>query len=79
MFYDRVDIQRVLAETFAARAEWHQTLSSTNDRARQCAAEAAGELPLLVVAETQTAGRGRGANLWWTVERQTHSQAKEEA
>ena len=25
-----------------------------------------GELPLLVVADRQTAGRGRGANRWWT-------------
>ena len=26
----------------------------------------AAELPLLVVAERQTAGRGHGANRWWT-------------
>ena len=41
-------------------------LTSTNDRAKQCAAEECGELPLLIVADEQTAGRGRGANRWWT-------------
>jgi BirA family biotin operon repressor/biotin-[acetyl-CoA-carboxylase] ligase len=61
-----LDIQRVLRETFVTRAEHHATLGSTNDRARQCAAEAAGGLPLLIVADQQTAGRGRGSNRWWT-------------
>ena len=60
-----IDIDRFLQATFVARVECHQTLASTNDRARQCAA--AGEpTPLLVLAETQTAGRGRGSNRWWT-------------
>ena len=64
-----LDIDRLLRESFVARAEYHRRLSSTNDRARQCAAEAAqggGELPLLVVADEQTAGRGRGSRRWWT-------------
>ncbi len=60
-----VDVDRLLQATFVARVECHQTLESTNDRARQCAAEG-GILPLLVLAETQTAGRGRGSNRWWT-------------
>jgi len=59
-------IDRILAETFVARAEHHPTLSSTNDRAAECADCPAGELPLLVVADRQTAGRGRGSNRWWT-------------
>ena len=62
----RLDLDRVLRETFVARAEYHPTLASTNDRASRCAAEGAGELPLLVVADRQTAGRGRGSNRWWT-------------
>jgi len=61
-----VDLDRVLAETFVARAEYHRTLTSTNDRAARCAIEAPGELPLMVVAEHQTAGRGRGGHRWWT-------------
>ncbi len=60
-----IDVDLLLQATFVARVECHQTLRSTNDRARQCAAEG-GPLPLLVHAETQTAGRGRGSNRWWT-------------
>jgi BirA family transcriptional regulator, biotin operon repressor / biotin---[acetyl-CoA-carboxylase] ligase len=61
-----VDIDRILAETFVARIESHCSLPSTNDRAKQCAAEAWDGLPLLILAEQQTAGRGRGGNRWWT-------------
>ena len=61
-----LDIDRILRETFVARAEYHPSIGSTNDRAAECAAQGAGEMPLLVVADRQTAGRGRGANRWWT-------------
>jgi BirA family biotin operon repressor/biotin-[acetyl-CoA-carboxylase] ligase len=56
----------ILQETFVARIEHHATIGSTNDRAAQAVANGAGELPLLVVADEQTAGRGRGGNRWWT-------------
>ncbi len=61
-----LDAKRILSETFVARFEHYASLGSTNDRAAQAAAERAAELPLLVVADEQTAGRGRGANRWWT-------------
>lgn len=61
-----LDVDRLLRETFVAQAELHPTLGSTNDRARRCAAEGPIGLPLLVVAERQTAGRGRGGHRWWT-------------
>ena len=60
-----IDLRRVLAETFIARAEHHPTLGSTNDRARECVGDG-GPTPLLVVADQQTRGRGRGTNRWWT-------------
>jgi len=63
----------VLRKTFVARMEYYPTLGSTNDRAAQCAGEdvdglplLADGLPLLIVADDQTAGRGRNANRWWT-------------
>jgi BirA family transcriptional regulator, biotin operon repressor / biotin---[acetyl-CoA-carboxylase] ligase len=62
----RLDIDRVLRETFVAAVEHHATLGSTNDRAAECAAEEGRRLPLLIVADEQTAGRGRGNNRWWT-------------
>ena len=61
-----IDAVRLMRETFVARVEHHPTLGSTNDRAAQCAAQGAKELPLLVVADAQTAGRGRGGSRWWT-------------
>ena len=61
-----IDVVRILRETFVARAEHHPTIDSTNNRAAQCAARGVKELPLLIVADEQTAGRGRGANRWWT-------------
>lgn len=63
---DRLDIERIVLETFVVRAEHHPTIGSTNDRAAQCAAQSGAVLPLVVVADEQTAGRGRGANRWWT-------------
>ncbi len=62
----QLDIDRVLRESFVARAEYHATIASTNDRAMRLASEGSVELPLLVVAAEQTAGRGRGGHQWWT-------------
>ena len=61
-----IDVVRVLRETTIARAEHHPALASTNDRAAECAAQGVKDLPLVVVADQQTAGRGRGSNRWWT-------------
>lgn len=61
-----IDVVRILRETFVVRAEHHPTLGSTNDRAAECAARGVKDLPLLIAADQQTAGRGRGANRWWT-------------
>ena len=61
-----IDAVRVMRETALARVEHHPTLASTNDRAAQCAGHKAIEMPLLVVADEQTAGRGRGGKRWWS-------------
>jgi BirA family biotin operon repressor/biotin-[acetyl-CoA-carboxylase] ligase len=61
-----IDAVRVMRETSVARVEYHPTLDSTNTRAAECAARGAIDLPLLVVADRQTAGRGRGGNRWWS-------------
>ena len=63
-----LDVDRLLRETFVAQVEHHRELGSTNDRAKQCASQGNGPLPILVVADRQTAGRGRGSNRWWTGE-----------
>jgi BirA family transcriptional regulator, biotin operon repressor / biotin---[acetyl-CoA-carboxylase] ligase len=61
-----LDTDRLLRETFVAQVEHCPVLDSTNDRAKQYAAGRPGLLPLLIVADRQTAGRGRGSNRWWT-------------
>ncbi|MFC1597432.1 biotin--[acetyl-CoA-carboxylase] ligase [Planctomycetota bacterium] len=66
MPFSKLNTDLLIRQTFVARVEHHATLGSTNDRARECAAEGLGPLPLLIVADEQTAGRGRGDNRWWT-------------
>jgi BirA family transcriptional regulator, biotin operon repressor / biotin---[acetyl-CoA-carboxylase] ligase len=64
---DRLDPDRLAASRGLARVETHETLPSTQDRAHEVARSGEfGPLPLLIVAEEQTAGRGRGTNRWWT-------------
>lgn len=61
-----IDTMRLMRETFVARAEYRPTVDSTNSRAARCASQGAKDLPFVVVADEQTAGRGRGGNRWWT-------------
>lgn len=56
--------QRLRTETFVRHVELHDELASTNDRAMELAVDAELPLPAIVLAERQTAGRGRGANVW---------------
>ncbi|MGD0900177.1 MAG: biotin--[acetyl-CoA-carboxylase] ligase [Thermoguttaceae bacterium] len=63
---DTIDLDRILRTTFVASAEYHPTLTSTNEQAARLAGGNCPPLPLLVVAGQQTAGRGRGTNRWWT-------------
>lgn len=60
----RFDVQRVLAETPIAHVDFHAKIDSTNNRALELAAQTNWPRPVLVLAEEQTSGRGRGANQW---------------
>ena len=61
-----VNLRKILENSFIADAEHHASIASTNDRAIAAASEPGMRLPLLVLADAQTAGRGRGSNRWWT-------------
>ena len=62
------EIQRWLrAETIGARMELHQTLDSTNNRAKAIAATGAPH-GYLVIAESQTGGRGRRGRSFFSPE-----------
>jgi BirA family biotin operon repressor/biotin-[acetyl-CoA-carboxylase] ligase len=60
------DLSPIQSLAFFDRVEHHATITSTNDRSRLLAAELPKGSTALVIADEQTAGRGRGANRWWT-------------
>src|SRR5487761_1135631 len=60
------DWSSLVATGLVDRAEYFASLSSTNDYAREVAGSLPREERLLIVADEQTTGRGRGANRWWT-------------
>ena len=60
------DLRRIQRESFVRWVEYQQVLPSTNDRALELAAHPNVTTPILVLAEEQTAGRGRGTNRWWS-------------
>src|SRR5690606_15388684 len=55
---------RIRSETFVRHVEQHVEIGSTNDRALELAADPELPTPAIVLTERQTAGRGRGANVW---------------
>src|SRR5512136_3049973 len=59
-------IARALAGIeFVRRIEYRPTVGSTNDVAKQLGAQGAPEATL-VIADEQTAGRGRLGRAWWS-------------
>jgi BirA family biotin operon repressor/biotin-[acetyl-CoA-carboxylase] ligase len=66
--FSPADIDRILAETFIEHVDYQREIGSTNDRALQLAKEPAVAARLLVLADKQTVGRGRGANSWWAAD-----------
>lgn len=60
------DLSRLRAEAGLAQVLWHATLPSTNDLALELCARHELPAPALLLADEQTAGRGRGSNRWWS-------------
>ncbi len=60
------DPQRLQLETCVRQVDYHDALDSTSDRALKLAGAEDLQLPLLVLADRQLAGRGRGDNRWWS-------------
>lgn len=61
-----VILSHLQAATFLRGVEHHTEIASTNDRALELCADVELLVPFLVLADHQTAGRGRGANRWWS-------------
>jgi len=60
-----IDAAAILSTTRVRTVEHHAVIESTNRRAMERLQDEP-QLPLLVVADEQTAGRGRGSNAWWS-------------
>lgn len=63
---DLAEIQHLRRVCGLPTVEHYASLGSTNDRGRELALDEHSALPALILADVQTAGRGRGANRWWT-------------
>jgi len=62
------DLESLLQGTFLANVIHFRETDSTNTRAIELLASGDSvTTPCLVYAESQSAGRGRGANQWWSV------------
>jgi BirA family transcriptional regulator, biotin operon repressor / biotin---[acetyl-CoA-carboxylase] ligase len=60
-------LEAELRSTIVRAVRHFEELPSTNDYALAVANDLVdGDLPCLVIADLQTAGRGRGANRWWS-------------
>ena len=60
-------LESLVGDTFVQSVVHYQQTDSTNTRAIELlAAEDAVSSPCLVYSESQTAGRGRGGNQWWS-------------
>jgi BirA family biotin operon repressor/biotin-[acetyl-CoA-carboxylase] ligase len=66
--FSEADIARILATTALRDVTLFAETDSTNDRGLEHAQDPWRETPFLVLAERQTAGRGRGANRWWSAD-----------
>lgn len=62
-----LDLCRIASET-ACTLEFQPEVDSTNDWALRLVTDDERCWPLLVLTGKQTAGRGRGANVWWATE-----------
>ena len=62
------DLPRLRENLKPFRLYWRPTLPSTNDWAAELRKRGEMFAPAVVLADEQTAGRGRGTNMWWSRE-----------
>ena len=60
------DLSRLRSSPHLAALEHHEQIGSTSDRALEIAHQDDASLPLLILADRQPGGRGRGSNQWWS-------------
>ncbi len=65
VLFSDADLDHLTKSTFVERIAFHPASDSTQRRALDLARNWTPAGPVLVLAESQTAGRGRGTNHWW--------------
>lgn len=61
-----IDANRLTAETMIQTVRWVEETGSTNSDALAFSWINESQFPLLIGADRQTQGRGRGTNAWWS-------------
>lgn len=61
-----LDLDRIRQAPLVGELRYFESIESTNTLAMELARGAQLVCPMLLLAESQTAGRGRGANRWWS-------------
>lgn len=65
--HDIIDaILRIESQTLVRQVDWFPEIGSTNDYALSLADQSELELPRLIWADRQNAGRGRSGHAWWS-------------
>jgi len=59
------DLPKIRSSPHVVTLEHHERIGSTSDRALELARKDQLALPMLILADQQTGGRGRGSNQWW--------------
>ncbi|MCE9528396.1 MAG: biotin--[acetyl-CoA-carboxylase] ligase [Planctomycetales bacterium] len=59
------DLPKIRSSPHVAALEHHEQIGSTSDRALELARQDQLALPMLILTDQQTGGRGRGSNQWW--------------
>lgn len=62
------DPGKIVQQSFVSHVEYHETLDSTNKLAKELLPDLLPVCPALVLTARQTAGRGRGSNVWLATE-----------
>lgn len=58
--------EEILSRRWVRHMDWYSEIDSTNSAAKRLLTESQATLPALIVADAQTAGRGRGDHQWWS-------------